>query len=153
MSTAIEEASRSDHGPRSVHYHFQIIIRLQWVRTQVTHLLCFERPCDPRALDELYSSFCSVTFAAREAGFAAFTMLCRRVSHRLDEMIVNDAVSNPFLRWVNEWAASAELYIRRPRFHHFARAVVLHLKHPIWGVVMDDETQVRVIDQLTSPYS
>jgi hypothetical protein len=140
-----------DHMPRGVHHHFQIVIRLQLLRGQISDLALLMRPFDSRSFDELRLSFCSVTFASRQAGFEAFTSLCEQVGARLDDMIAGKIMTRMSLTLLNEWAACAELYIRRPRFRHFARALVLQLSHPNWSIVLGSETETHLIDRLTAP--
>lgn len=132
------------------HNQFQLIIRLQSFRTQISDLILRKWPLDASAFDELRQSFGSVTFAAHVAGFGAFTGLCEQVCLRLDDMIASKAITVMSLAQLNEWAASAELYIRRPRFRHFARTLVLQLYQPTWSIVLDSESEAQLIDRLTT---
>jgi hypothetical protein len=127
-------------GARS---RFQMVIRLQLVRAQVHDCLRRGAACEPSAAEirELSTGIQGVALAAREAGLSGFTSVCLHVCERIEPFQRNGSMPRATLALVAEWAANSELYLRRPLYTEFARALVFQLNDSLWGSRMTREEQ------------
>ena len=141
-----------DDMPRQYPHHFQIIIRLQLVRAKVCDLARCDLSREHLALAELQSSCQSVSTAAREAGLQALMAVSQEVSARLAVALRTAQITEAMLGLIGDWAANAELYLRRPHFRGFARTLVLQLNDPAWGAVMEGAAQMRLLHELTGSW-
>jgi hypothetical protein len=141
-----------ERGARS---HFQIVIRLQMVRAQVHDRLHPGVSGEHKKIDidDILMGIQGVAIAAREAGLAAFTSVCLHVCERIEPSLRIGYITPPTLALVAEWAANAELYLRRPRYGEFAKALVLQLNDPQWGSPLDPVVQAKLLHDLSEPTS
>jgi hypothetical protein len=82
-----------------------------------------------------------VADAAREAGLSGFTSVCLHVCERIEPFRRAGSMPKATLGLVAEWAANSELYLRRPQYAEFARALVLQLNDSLWGSRLNREEQ------------
>lgn len=127
-------------GARS---RFQMVIRLQLVRAQVHDCLRRGDSWEPKRAEitNILIGIQGVAAAAREAGLSGFTSVCLHVCERIEPFQRNGSMPRSMLGLVAEWAANSELYLRRPQFAEFARALVLQLDDSLWGSRLDREEQ------------
>jgi hypothetical protein len=127
-------------GARS---RFQMVIRLQLVRAHVHDCLRRGASSEPgRAeINEMLTGIQGVAVAAREAGLGGFTSVCLKVCERIEAFHRTGSMPRATLGLVAEWAANSELYLRRPQFAEFARALVLQLNDGLWGSRLNREEQ------------
>ena len=133
--------------------NFQIIVRLELARAHahdLGHRFC---PREIAGLEELLLSLQSVVAIAHESGRGAFSKACREVCERLRTASFKGYFSPTLLELTAEWAAIAELHIRRPQCYSFAKALVSLLNDSRWGTAMDAVAQSRLIDELTAQRS
>jgi hypothetical protein len=141
-----------ERGARS---RVEIVIRLQMVRAQVHDQLHRGASWEDKniEIDDILSGIQGVAIAAREAGLAAFTSVCLHVCERIEPSLHIGYISRSTLALVAEWAANAELYLRRPRYAEFAKALVLQLNDPQWGSPLDPAEQAKLLHDLPEPSS
>jgi hypothetical protein len=140
---------------RHARSHFQIVIRLQMVRAQVHDRLHRGLTGEHKNIDidGILMGIQGVAVAAREAGLAAFTSVCLHVCERIEPSLRIGYITRPTLALVAEWAANAELYLRRPRYAEFAKALVFQLNDPQWGSSLDPTEQAKLLHDLSEPCS
>jgi hypothetical protein len=131
-------------GARS---RFQIVIRLQLVRAHVHDCLRRGASWEPRRAEikEILTGIQGVAVAAREAGLSGFTSVCLHVCERIEPFQRSGSMPRATLGLVAEWAANSELYLRRPQYTEFARALVLQLNDGLWGSRLNREEQNSLI--------
>jgi hypothetical protein len=127
-------------GARS---RFQMVIRLQLVRAHVHDCLRRGSSWEPGTAEitEILSGIQGVAIAAREAGLGGFTSVCLHVCERIEPFQRTGSMPRATLGLVAEWAANSELYLRRPQYTEFAKALVLQLNDRLWGSRLDREEQ------------
>lgn len=112
---------------------FQIMIRLQMVRAQAQELLRAGVPHEAFANRELLLAIEGLANAARSAHLKGFTLVCLALKDRV-ELLRHGCIPDSVLALILDWAARAELHVRRPRFAEFARALATQLGEPAWGL-------------------
>jgi len=120
-----------------------MVIRLQLVRAHVHDCLRRSASSEPgRAeISEMLTGIQGVAVAAREAGLGGFTSVCLTVCERIEAFQRTGSMPRATLGLVAEWAANSELYLRRPQYAEFARALVLQLNDRLWGSRLNREEQ------------
>ncbi len=131
-----------------IRHHYQIIVRLQVVRGWIYELSYRDLARETAALEELSTGIQSVANAARESGLRGYAEVCREIQSRFESALRRGGFPEAALELIDDWAASSELYLRRPHSHAFARALVMRLTEPRWGIPIDDLDQARLIDEL-----
>jgi len=141
-----------ERGARS---HFQIVIRLQMVRARVHDGLYRGASWGHEniEIEDILTGVQGVAFAAREAGLAAFTSVCLQVGERIERSLRSGHISRITLALVAEWAANAELYLRRPHYAQFAKTLMLQLNDSRWGSSLDPAEQAKLLHDLLEPSS
>jgi hypothetical protein len=131
--------------------YFQLVIRLQVVRMHVhDKLRCADGAAqEPAETKDIVCRIQAVAIAAHEAGLFAFTSICLHVCERIDPSLRSGYISKPTLALVAEWTANAELYLRRPRFVQFAKAMLLQLNDRRWGEPLDPHECETLLEELT----
>ena len=120
-----------------------MVIRLQLVRAHVHDCLRRSASSEPgRAeINEMLTGIQGVAVAARAAELGGFTSVCLKVCERIEAFQRTGSMPRATLRLVAEWAANSELYLRRPQYAEFARALVLQLNDSLWGSRLNREEQ------------
>ena len=140
-------ASDMDRGGR----HFQIVIRLQMVRAQVQELRRAGMSRESFANEELLVAIQGVVNAARGARLMGLTFVCLAVCERVELGLRGGSISAPLLALILDWAARAELYVRRPRFAEFAHSLVRQLGEADWGIPFSSTERDRLINAMLDP--
>ena len=126
---------------------FQLVMRLQLLRASLTdghnHGLS-----QRQLLNGLMQNIRSVTVVAADFGLAGYWRMCREVIRRLEAMMKRGAVPPRLFALVVDWAASSELYIRRPKFRPFAQLLVRQLDDPLWNELIGEVDQSEMIHDL-----
>jgi hypothetical protein len=111
------------------------MIRLQMVRAQAQELRRAGVPHEAFANRELLIAIQDLANAARSAQLQGFTLVCHALKDRV-ELLRHGFIPDSVLALILDWAARAELHVRRPRFVEFARALATQLSEPAWGLSM-----------------
>ncbi len=132
-----------------IRHHYQIIVRLQVVRGWIYELSYRDLAREIAALEELLTAIQSVASAARESGLGGYAKVSLEVQSRFESALRRGGLSEITLDLVDDWAASSELYLRRPHSGGFARALVMQLNEPLWGTAIGMIDEAKLIDELT----
>ncbi len=132
-----------------IRHYYQIIVRLQVVRGSIYELSYRDLARETAALEELLTRIQSVVNAARESGLRGYAEVCGEIQSRFESALRRGHLSEVTLGLVDDWAASSELYLRRPHSGAFARTLVMQLNEPLWGAAIGAIDEARLIDELT----
>lgn len=134
---------------------FQMVIRLQLVRAHVHD--CLRRGSswqpDGAEITEILAGIQGVAIAAREAGLSGFTSVCLHVCGRVEPFQRAGSMPQATLGLIAEWAANSELYLRRPQYAEFAKALVVQLNDRLWGSRLDREEQDSLVRAMSEDLS
>ena len=131
--------------------HFQIVIRLQKVRAQVQDLRRASVLREIAANEELRAALQGLAGAARQGGLVGLTLVSNVVGERMESLARRGRIPDHVLSLITDWAARAELYVRRPRFAEFARSLVRQLQDPAWELPLAPAECDRLISALLDP--
>jgi len=130
--------------------HCRIMIRLQEVRARVHDSLSWDTPSEvPNAEGtDILAGILGVAIAARTEEMRAFTSVCMIVYERVEPLARSGRLPRRTLELIGEWSANSELYLRRPHYVEFAKALVRQLNDSPWGSRLGREEQDRLIRSL-----
>jgi hypothetical protein len=130
--------------------HFQIVMRLQLVRRLVRDVVNGECSWDLRwhEMEDILIAMQGVAAAARTAGLSGFTSICLHLCERVLPPMRSGYLPIALLA---DWAANAELYLRRPHRREFATALLEQLNDPQWLGPLDPAEQASLLRALLEP--
>ena len=130
--------------------HYQIVMRLQSLRVRVHDGLRCGTPAEAMSAEttDILAGILGVAIAARAEDLTGFTSVCMLVYERIESLARAGRLPRAMLELVAEWSANSELYLRRPRYVEFAKALVRQLNEPQWGSRLDRAGQDRLIRAL-----
>ena len=133
-----------------VQNQFQLVMRLQLVRRLVHDVVTIDYSAEllRRHMGAILIAIQGLTGAARTAGLSGFTSVCLLLCKRVEPSMRGGYLPNNLL---TEWAAIAELYLRRPHHREFARALVAQLNDPQWHSPLDSAEQECLLRSLLGP--
>ena len=118
----------------------RIVTRLQQLRARVH---------DPFVeTADILVGILGVAIAARTEEMRGFTSVCMIVFERIEPLARGGRLSRRMLELIGEWSANSELYLRRPHYVEFAKALVRQLNYSPWGSRLGREEQDRLIRSL-----
>jgi hypothetical protein len=140
-------ASREIWG---IQNNFQIVVRLQRVRRLVHDVVNSDCSWELRChqMQEILIAIQGVGAAANSAGFDGFTSVCSHLCERIEPLMRAGYLP---IALVAEWAAVAELYLRRPHGQGFAQALVDLLNDPQWHRELNPAEHGRLLCALRDP--
>jgi hypothetical protein len=135
---------------RTAPSHFQIVIKLQALRACVHDGLGRGASCEATNSEatEILAGVLGVAIAARTEELRGFTSVCMLVYERIEGFGRSGRLPRALLEAIAEWSANSELYLRRPRYAEFARALVRQLNDAPWGSRLDRAEQDGLIRAL-----
>lgn len=133
-----------------VQNHFQLVVRLQLVRRLVHDVTTIDYSADllRRHMEDILLVIRGLTGASRTAGLGGFTAVCLHLCKRVEPTMLSGYFPNTLLA---EWAANAELYLRRPHHREFATAMLAQLNDPRWHSPLDAAERVYLLRSLLEP--
>jgi hypothetical protein len=139
-----------DDGDPAAPGHFQIVIRLQSVRARVHDGLHCGAPSEAMSAEatDILAGILGVAIAARSEDLTGFTSVCMLVYERIESFSRAGRLTRAMLELIAEWSANSELYLRRPRYVEFAKALVRQLNESQWGARLDRAEQDRLVRAL-----
>src|SRR5271156_5739834 len=136
--------SGEDRGARD---RFQMVIRLQRLRVQAHEGLrrCESwQPGSPE-IEQILVAIQHVALDARAEGLNGFTSVCLHVCERIEPFLRSGGMPRSILGLIAEWSARSELYLRRPHYLEFAKALTLQLSDARWGWPLDRAAQDHLL--------
>ncbi len=132
-----------------------IVTRLQLVRARAHEWADRGEPWEPRIaeVEEMLSGIQGVAIAAQSAGLIGFTSACLYVCERVEPLLRSGNMPRATLILLAEWSVNSELYLRRPHFPEFVRALVIQLNDSLWGSQLDPLEQDNLIQAMLEPPS
>jgi hypothetical protein len=142
--------AHKDDGDHASPGHYQIVMRLQAVRARVHDGLRCGAPSEAMHAEttDILAGILGVAIAARTEDLTGFTSVCMLVYERIESFARAGRLPRAMLELIAEWSANSELYLRRPRYVEFAKALVRQLSESQWGARLDRAEQDRLIRAL-----
>jgi hypothetical protein len=142
--------AHKDDGDHAAPGHYQIVMRLQAVRARVHDGLRCGAPSEAMSAEttDILAGVLGVAIAARTEDLTGFTSVCMLVYERIESFSRAGRLPRAMLELIAEWSANSELYLRRPRYVEFAKALVRQLNESQWGARLDRAEQDRLIRAL-----
>lgn len=136
-----------------VRSYFQILIRLQNLRTQINEWLNRGEDWQPTVddLDNLLAYLQGMAVSARAWGLMGFTSMCLHVCERIEPLRRSGHMPRSILEMLDGWLTHAERYLRRPQSAALAHLLVVQLNDPRWGTGLDPGEETRLLRELMEP--
>ena len=142
------------HNFAAARASFQVLIRLQYLRSQVGTWLNYlenEPTSSGAQIEGLVWGLRGLATVALDGGWAAYAAMCSECSERLGRLRRASGLSADSLRLLGAWLASSDGYLRQPRSAGVVADLVAHFGALPWEDTYNLTRQSQMFRALLLP--
>jgi hypothetical protein len=133
---------------------FQILIRLQYLRSQIRDWV--RGPgCDltGKDIEEILLTLRGLAATARTTGVDAYAAICLHLAELIEPLIRVGGMPGAIRRALTGWADHSDRYLRHPRDPSHAAQLIEQLNHPEWASPFSRDEQGVLFRALREPFA
>lgn len=132
--------------------YVQIVMRLRLVRRLVHDIGAgdYSRELQRNEMRDIFMALRRVADASSTPELSGFATACLLLCERIKALMPSGYLP---VALVADWAATAEMYLRRPHCSAFATPLLELLNDPLWHGALDPAEQARLLRELSQPFT
>jgi hypothetical protein len=144
----------SERGSERTFKPFQILFRLQYLRSQIRDWL-HGPGCDLTGndIEEILLTLRGLAATARTTGVDAYAAICLHLAELIEPLIRVGGMPGAIRRALTGWADRSDRYLRHPRDPSNAAQLIEQLNHPEWASPFSRDEQGVLFRALRQPFA